>query len=489
MNGNRFDSVRVVDLLMIQMGTYDLQYRRPYLATANDHIIDGIVERLDRSPIYTPELFSGVANTFLEPTAAPESELIIPGDWDRQRYGFLLKVECTYRTGGKIIEYVQGYTNPQDIIVQPTRTFVDPQMEFYINSVTTVRETLEQSPNMTGFYTSAAETSHVLADNNFNGVYASDKTQRMRPEDVFATMSRASMQGEIVDGRSVLTNQAIKSDRRNNSALAYSSTLFQKYKEANQEANGVGQSEVQVLATARNLSAEEVAGMDPFMKAINNYKQNAGGVIGNMFRYRDLEAMAPHVDSVTKIMQMDNEARAESYWAGQGEDWGKANRYQQVATIIGHSMAAILLENMFTAFTLTCTNQHQSGSHLLTTGSDCETYVDDPASFEARFNEVLRRATHQVFHDVTWGNGIPFYAHVEIDLTHDTKIWLNLDHQGEVMFAIPSFTDSLAVPILTGNGELAVNNARSFDGIFSKLHQSGSLGRMPGMNRQAFGRI
>ncbi len=482
---SRYSSVTVTDLLMFQMGTYDLQYRRPYNLRVDDNIIGGLVERLDRSPIYTPELFSGIANTFLEPPAAAESRLLIPGNWDQQRFGFLMTVICEYRSGGKVVEYIQGYTDGCNIIQYPTNHVVDPNMSFFINSITTVRSTLEHSPGMTQAYNAVAETSHVLADNNFNGVYSQEKTQRMRPEDIFATMSRSHMRGEIVDGRSILSNQAIKSDRTNNSAMSYASTILQKYKEANQEVSEFGANEPTVLAKARGLSSEQVAGMDPFLKAITQHK---GGAVGNSFTYGELLRLAPHIDNVTQIGMMDQSARMQANWAGQYADWGEANRYTQVATIISHSLAAIMLEGMFTSFTFVATN-NTPGGRLAVTGPDYETYVDDPASLESRYFDVLNRAHAQVFHDVTWGNEIPFYAHCEINLRQDSKITLNLDHGGEYTYVVPSFTDSLMAPILTTNNDLAVNNAKGFDQIFTKLHESGSLGRVPHMNRAAFGRI
>lgn len=469
--------IRVTKMLIHATGTYNTQYRRPYATHLDRHGLDIISERLGSADKYTPNILAGVANQFIAPTAAPEKELTIANGWATPRLRFMMEVEITYATGTKLTEVLLGYTEHPGITPNGA---VDPRMEFFVNSTMQLRETIERTPYGNQVYSSIVDSSHVLADNGFSGLSSPTYDQRMRPEDVYALISRehipVSDMKNTFDMRTSLTNQAVKSRRSNSQAPNYMASILGNYRNAalSQE---FGQDYQEVLSQARGFAAENPASRDEFLKAISQIR---GTTVGNVFTWSDLLRLDPNSEAVTKMTHMNDTIRATVHQTGQTQSWQGADRDTQNASILSHSVPSIMMELMLTRLHFKSTN-HTVGGQPMTTIINALSFSNtDLAQY---LNTFIVRFEHEVMRDITYDNGVSYSLEMNVDLLGETWITLAIDNGSEVQYVTPSFCDALTVPVLTSNVDQAMMLATDFDNLHNTLQSN----TVPGLSGNTVG--
>lgn len=458
--------LRITKLLIHETGTYNQQYRRPYVTNLEAGTLNALSERLNGADKLMPSMMAGVANQFIAPSATPEKEVGIVGGWGERRMRFMMEVEHVYATGVKITEVILGYTNYAGITVSGA---VDPRMEFFVNSTLQVRNSIERTPMGNQTYSSVVDSSHVLADNNFTGLYTPEKDQRMRPEDVYSLMSRSHIpdMGNTLDMRTTLTNQAVKSRRSNSQAANYMAGILDNYKNATATSE-FGQGAQEILNTARGYAAELPAARDPFLMAISQIR---GTAVGNTFSYGDLRSLDPNVDAMTAAVFMQETQRAQTHSIGQTQLWGGADRDTSVATILSQSVPSLLMDLMLTRIVFKSSNRF--------IGGEVQTHVFDAQGFSnVDLSEFVRlfqiRLAHEILKDITYDNQVDFAIEMRVDLLGETWIGIEFDNHPRVDFVTPSFCDALTVPVLTSNQEASMTLARDFDMLFETVQNNTS---------------
>jgi hypothetical protein len=470
--------IRITKLLIHESGTYNPQYRRPYETTLDRSTLGALQERLDGSQEFSPAMMSGVANQFIRPQATPEREVNIVQGWGERRARFMMEVEHQYMTGGVITEVILGYTNYWGL---GTTGSIDPRMEFYVNSTMHIRNSIERSPMGNQIYSSVIDSSHVMADNNWGqggGIYNPEKDHRMRPVDVFSTMSRSHLPNAegILDMRTALTNTAVKSRRSNSMAANYMATILDTYKNAN-ATQEFGVHEQDILSQARGLVAENPATSDPFLSAV---AQVRGTSVGNVFSYGDLLSIDPGVDHVTVVQFMADAHRAQVHQAGQTQHWGGADLETHTATILSQAVPSLLMSLMLTGIGFKSTNR--------TVGGQIHTSLFDVVGFSSvdltPFAQQFKvRVEHEILKDLTFNNSMDFAIEMKVDLLGETWIRVSLNSGPMIDYVVPSFCDSLTVPVLTTNANLATRLATDFDMLFEQVREN----TIPGMTGNTVG--
>ena len=297
MHGTR---IKVTKLFLHETGSYNNQYRRSYNTNLTNGGMNIMLERLNNVSNYESTMMGGIANQFISPSATPEKQIVMANGWNERRMRFMMEIVHDYYTGGSITEVILGYTDHTGVNISGA---IDPHMEFYINSTLHMRNTVIRTAVGNQNQISISDSSHVLVDNNWTGIYSEVKDQRMRPEDVYCTMERANVVGfgddYVLDARAMGSTLAVKSRRANSSAANYMSQILKGYNQAAIECNfGEGVSELH--DKARSNVKENIAAKDPFLSAISQVR---GMPVGNTFTFNDLRMIDPNIEYVTRAQQ------------------------------------------------------------------------------------------------------------------------------------------------------------------------------------------
>lgn len=471
-------NIKIKKLLIHETGTYNDQFRRPYETTLDGQTLSVLQERLDGSDDFSASMMSGVANQFVKPMGSPERPVTIQHGWGERRARFMMEVEYDYMTGGKITEVILGYTSHMGMAGTGA---IDPNMEFYVNGTMHVRDTIERTPTGNHHFLSVIDSSHVLADNNWGdagGMYSAEKDHRMRPVDVFATMSRTHLPNPAttLDMRTTLTNSAVKSRRSNSMASNYMANILDSYKNATSKQE-FGMEERTILGDARGLVAEKSATGDPFLSAIANIR---GTPVGNVFNYRDLISLDPGTDYVTVVQFMGEAHRAQVHQAGQTQHWGGSDLETHAATVLSQAVPSLLMSLMLTGVGFKSTNR--------TIGGIVDTRLFDVVGFSTTdltpYAQAFKtRLEHEVLRDLTYGNSMDFAIEMRADLLGETWISISINNGPQIDYVVPSFADALTVPVLTSNPSLAVTLANDFNTLFETVRSS----TIPGMSGNTVG--
>lgn len=462
--------IKITKLVIADTGTYGNQHRRPYSTTLDANSISVIQERLANTSRYAPSLMGGVASGFIQPTANTECALAIPGGWDRPRLRFMMEVEYNYNTGGHVTEILLGWTSHVGIDMAGN---IDPQMEFFINSVIQTRNTVERTPTGNVNRVTVGETSHILVNPEWQGVYNPGHEQRIRPADMFAVMSRNRMNlgSDVLDTRSASTMQAMKSRRTNNNPANYMSSVMEGYKNA----FGAAQTSTDyqnTMMTARGFTEEKPANDDKFLSALRQVRGMP--FVSNNFVWADLVQIQGTVEHVTKVHLADPQQQAKMHHAGQTQDWGATDRLTQVASIISQSVPAIMLELGVTELALVATNMEGFGGQHQVTILKVLTF----ANLDIRpYLETLKiRIITEVMNDISYNGGVGYEIQMRVNVLGDTFLGIKLN--GEYAeYMVPSFSDAMLTPVTTKNNQLVDGISHDFEHLMGTLIDTNIMNR------------
>ena len=462
--------IRVTKCFIHETGTYNPQYRRPYQTCLTGPALSAIQERLHGMTRFDPAAMGGIANQFIQPSAAPEKMIDIPQGWSDQRLRFMLEVEHIEPIGTKTKELILGYTSHHGVSQMGS---IDPEMEFYVNSVIQVRDKLVPTAYGNQQQASVINSSHVLIDNNFSGIYNNiGGDQWIRPEDVYVVMNRSHLDGyghgdTLFDARYAARRMAVKSRRSNCLATNYMATVLEGYSHAikdNSAFSDFAPSQEEIFTKARGYTQEAIAARDFFLSAIASMRDMP---VGNSFRWDELLSLDPDAEQKTHVVLMAPAQRMTMHQAGQTADWGAVDRSTVVATILTHAVPGLLMDLGLTQVAFMATNR------VIDRVIGCQTHVAmqhvqgfsqniDLTPFAQAFELRLR---NEILRDISFDNQTDFHIEMVVDLVGETRINISVDGQPPVDYNAPSFCDALLAPIVTCNNDLTTTMASDFDSL------------------------
>ena len=467
---NQARGIRIVRLLVRDTGSYNVQYRRPYITTLDGVKLNVLTECLAGAQSYVPSMLAGVAGEFISLSAETEKTLEIDNGWDTPRMRFMMEIEYTHQIGTVVTEIIQGYTS--HVGVSANGVF-DPNMTFYANSTLQIRTTQTNTPIGNQNYGSVFDNSHIIVNQNYTDIYSPQTEQRMRPCDVYSAMAVNHLPdaGNIKNSNTLVTNIPAKSRRRNNTAESYMADVLENYRKAaesvslNGGGHGVG-GENDIFTEARSFSSESLINTDPFLKALSTMRQMPPS---NTFRFADLQMLDPNVnsDEVTKVMFMSSTERANAHHNGQTEYWHGSDLYTQTAAILSNTIPSVMMDNVGMLARFYATNR-ELGGNITVTVFNFEGFNRNMnmAQFATNFTNSI---IHGVLRSITQNNSIDFAIDMDVDLLGETKIKMSLDNGRIVDYSTPSFCDAMMVPVLTGIPNIANTLSRDFEGLFASL--------------------
>lgn len=458
--------IRVTKLLIHETGTYNPQFRRSYTTNLDNATMQSVIERVSGADKFKPLLMAGVANQFVMPSATPEKELAVPNGWNERRARFMMEIEHHYaQLGTTIIEVITGYTDHLGITGTGA---IDPNMTFYINSTMQIKTMHERTPMGVVPHMQVIDSSQLLADNNFSGIYTDAKDHRMRPEDVYSTMSRLNTELEAgtVDMRTTLTNVAVKSRRANTLPANYMASIMDNHRSA-QITQDYGTGVQDVLVTARGLVAENSVVRDPFISAMSQVR---GQPANNWFVFRELLQLDPNAasDQVCVIQILGQTHQHEVHHAGQTQYWGGSDRDTHAASVLSQGVPALMMELMLMRIVFKASN-HTVGGQIVSQVLDVEGFSNiDMRPYVQNFQLQLE---HVLLRDLSFNGQIGFNIEMQVDLLGETWITVQFESDPPVKYVTPSFADALMTPVITSDPQQALNVARDFELLIDNVTQ------------------
>lgn len=463
--------IRVLNLLLQETGTYNPMYIRPYVSHVTKDVIDVIQQRVEQHGTVSANTFAGIASNIIAPSAANSGMIPIPNGWQEKRMSFILTLEANSNLTGNKIIYVQGYT---DYLGIATSGAIDPNMRFYINSMTVVSRNIINTPMGAQYSDRVLETTQVIngklfteqyqhyANTNNYGVYG------LRPYDIF--MSSQSNQflssfNNLNDTRVRLDNKPMtnKTNRANNLPTNFLKTLVNNY---NQSAHigelGIGVTDV--YSNAASLSTDGIGNNNDFIRTIELYTGIANSVT---FTIQVLESIESNLSAVTNFIRIGNTQLVGVHTAGESEYWHGANRETVAATLLSNAVPALMLEYMLNKINFRSTNQDITGN-MSTIIIDAKSITN--LDLTASFNLFKHRLETELLLDLTYGNQIAYMLDMECNIFGESKISISLDSGPLIQYTTPSFCDSLLVPVYTLDKNNLYTLTHDMNQIFSGVN-------------------
>lgn len=446
--GYGYAKVEIVKFILQETGTYNQQWRRSFESNLTHQIQNNILENCDQAGRITPGLLTGIANQFIKPSATPERPVMIANGWDTRRFRFFMEVHSQSHMGTTQIQYVTGYT---DYAGGTATGALDPNMIFYINAVNTTKSSIRTTPMGSQTVQSMMDSSHLLYKQDYQGIYGTNITHKMRPEDVFVGMQNADLQSDAAetgmnsdfqDIRTHLTTRPVKASRRHASSPVYVAGILDSYVQT-KRSDVAGVSSLELYDTAGQHMAAARVNEDPFVKKLMDSTGKGG-----MFTYNELLRIDPTIDSRKIIAPLTPALRATLHQAGQTNGWQGSDYETQFATTLSQAVPGYMLDNCFQSIRFRATNDGAHGIivHVVDYASLMQGL--DPAPFLAAFTFTTQKTLLQ---DLTFNNQINFTLEMSCNLIGDTNIQLSLNGGPVVPYVAPCFCDALTSPLITAD--------------------------------------
>lgn len=465
-------SMRVARFVIQETGTYNQQYRRPYEAQLTSEAKNTILDTIDRTKSISATTMAGVSNLVLSARAAPESNIMIPNGWGTRRLRFFMEIVTEDRTGMMhTSEYIVGYTDHCGLSLS---NHIDPNMVFYINGVNITRTRTMATPLGNQVHHNLLDASHVLVNNQYEGMYGNNKVFTLRPEDVYDQMDNRELaeglDGFAVDGRTMLTSSATKSNRGNAIVPNYVASLLNSYLQISRDHNQADQGSI--IRDARSTVQSGTISEDPFMSFVRGKYAMSGG---DHFTYQDLLSLDPNVVNVTHVAPVNEALRGSMHHMGQTADWGSSDLTTQAATQIAQSLPSYMLQFGINKLRMHSTNL-DIGGVITTIPSDVRSF-NSGEDLTRNIQALIFRMEHELMRGITFNGSMGYMLEVTCDLLGET--WINLSLNGEppTCYVAPSFCDALMAPVVTSNFTILDGLANDFDALMKDIiDRDSSLG-------------
>lgn len=464
-------------LIIQETGTYNQQFLRPWQTHVDFEIQNAFTSIAQQYGTNIPLMvFNDVSGGFLQKQANPDSPIGIPNGWGERRIRFFLETQHEYITGGKIKSYYLGYTDHTGVSVSGA---IDPRMFFFVNSFVRTRTHLINTPSGMAEKEEVFESKQML--HGGNRAYDPNQVLSMRPQELYRffnpdselmNLGAQTMGTVISDTRLQIPSIGTLTDRSNNTPTSYTSNVFGGIlsNSSNHEL-GLPKSEcVNAYISTMENGSDNVA-KDPLFKSISNAH---GSLASGRFTYSDLMKIEPNVYNVTNYIVVPAAEKGKLHQAGMTSEWHGSDICTKSAASLGHSVPALMTENMITRIVLTSTNADFGGkinTQIIHANSfsngDMRRYYDRfRASFEALLNT-----------EITYRNALTYMLEMNVDLLGETWIKISIDGSPVYDYVTPSFSDGLFSPLISSNRENVLNVASDFNCVYETALDSLYTGR------------
>lgn len=445
-NGQR--NMSITRVLLIDTGTYNDQFLRPYEMKITHQVEQEVRDRIQTSNGKFSNLtFHDIHNQILSPSEKPEAQVGIINGWETRRLRFLIEIEIDTKVGGKVIERVTGYTDHAGIL----NGNVDPNMTLFINNTARFREVTFMTPNGPVKQYQKADNSQIIADNTFQGIRSHQQyLSMMRPEDVFGTIATQSYVDNVntIDVSHVVNHTATKNARSNNNPAEYLTSLYNAYQDAFVASSDFGQTSSDIYDQAKNAVRSPSAATDSFINAIRNIRGEMS-LPTNHFRYADLLMLDPTIESrvtyITKTANVERFNHVPTHERGATQGWHGYDYHTSAANMIAQAIPGMMIDCGIAMIAFRSSN-FAGGNQFMSVVTAAEGFVNVDLSND--ISNFLRRVELELMTGLSLNHQIAFGIEVFSDFLNDSRITITINNES-ITFVMPTFCDSILSPVIT----------------------------------------
>lgn len=484
-NGDHVKSMKINKFMVIETGTYNDMWLRPYQTTVNQKAIEDLAHDMvarrhsvsnkvgypdvNYSTI-VPASIAKAATGIITPTAFKTERANIPNGWGERRVRFVLEVETVSTLGTTSIYFFQGYS---DIPGITQSGYIADDMVFHINSMVCI--TRNQEYSSLGYRTvdRVVCSTQYLANHEYQGAYEIGQQYLMRPCDIYDGINTRHSLNELgkIDSNewyntTKVVNRTMKpSSRANNSSVDYMSKLLTSYQAGLQEVE-YGQNRWSHLDFGASLVTEESPYSNPFLARLGHIQ---GQNYSTKFYYANLQNIDPYIVHNTNLTIKGPVDKAKSHYAGQTEHWEGADYPTLVATILANAVPSIMLDCLITSMTFRSTNNDIGGRiTTIPVGFKSLTSADLTESVQ-RF---IYKFDNEVIPHISYNNMELYSLHMSVDVFGDTRIDIQVGNNPMTTFTVPSFCDNLIAPVMTSEKDYYLHISNDIEQINMYLNSA-----------------
>jgi len=474
-------------LMFFEVGSYHALAIRPYQTHADAQSLGIFNDVTFGGTNLNPNAIAQGCDGLVRPVAQASGNANIAGGWDETRFVFLMNVSIE-KMGTTIHQVLSGYTDHMGLSLQGS---LNPEMRLHFNNSVEIRQSQILGPNGRQMQMAVRDASHIMTDSvgNVNSPTAGgwgnaqnnmNYACSMRPQDIFHRVGGSALLQE-----SVYTNNAIdsrvsfiqgpkKSRRSNASAPIYLSRLLSAHQTAERNSMDAMDDDLAIYDAAKGSVAEQSMMDDGFLSSLDAHSQI---MATGSLTYGELCMSNPHVDQICEVVK--RKAGAPIHHGRDANHWNGANNETLIATILSHSVPALMLDLMLLGVEFTATNSTMDTDYAVAvTGANSFAENIDLTPYVTRFIDRLKL---EILSDISRRNRISFGIQMRCDIVSDTVIDITLDGNTE-RFSMPSFCDALTTPVFTNQRTDLDNVANDIISISSNLettHQMHSVAQTP----------
>lgn len=435
-------------LAMVETGTYNDMWRRPYTSTVDNYTMPQLTEVTNNGQDISAQRLATVASSIIRPSASAESQILIPNGWGQTRFRFYLEIEHQTHAAGCIVQYLTGYTDHPEI---SHSGLLDPNMRLFFNSNVTVKEIVEMTPMGAQTRVVPVDASQILRGDYSGAVGRNDYS--MRPEDIYHQMNSTAWAGDdqnvdIYDGRIMFSNGIRKSARNNGVASNFLHKLMLANRAALANVDAASDPMDFTGSAAGSIQEATISG-DMTLSAM---MRETGLVETGSITYADLCRMAPMTDNVCTVSLNRNLTRHSTpvNYAGDSEHWAGSNQETVLATMLVQAVPALLMDLLLTDVTFYATNGRTGQMEVTVTDGHSLIFGMDPVPALENFR--IRLFT-DVLAGMTLNNHITLTINQSADFRGDTTLDISINGYPAVPFSTASFADALNTSLITSSAD------------------------------------
>jgi hypothetical protein len=492
-------SIQVEMLLVVPTGTYQQQWRRPFVTQLDNNNITQVYDvvshayhdfmlrkkngSLPANAAYDidPMQLSAISSSFIKPAMGAEApaRLNLKHSLEFQTARFVLRIAVQRHGAVEPQRFVMtGYTSHMGILQKAGRAglnqsdyTLDPLMELTINSVMEVRKVTRNY----GYGDQIAWEMHavhqVLVDTEFRSV-DDPNVIRMRPYEVTSALSRmhdprTAQRGiDVTDTRYMQTTAPEFSDVHNTNPNNYMAKILGGLAAGRDAAIETNMSSlVGQYTQAGRILRDPISREDPFLKALASFDD---GIVSATFKFRDLLAIDPNADSdqVCKINMRDFNAyvnkRGENMAYGRDtQTWNGRDLATEWAVQVTNMLPPMMMDLAMRRVEVFASNSFER----MCKATNAWPFVEGvDLSPQMRTLDIL---FYEQFVRPMTGDGdwMRYDLDIVADLYGDIVIGLSLNGSPRETFVFPAFMGSAMAPVLTSQPDTLDHIASEFKNL------------------------
>lgn len=483
------DGLSLLGVTLVETGTYDPEFLRPYVVSATRDHIDEFADIVsEEGGLVTSSMVAGIAGNIMSyNNRVSDRDLVeIENGWDEKRFSFIIEViereRDEYDFGNpdkEVVTYVSGFTNCMDIAERTNvnrgsrseaEIFIAPDTEFFVSNIRRVERATRRIKTNNQLIVPS-----YYKRNSYRG--SRDELFTLRPKDVFMNQSvnaivdrRSGDEVVRINNANRLTGSQIKPSRATNlSPASYLSSTVNALTRAEtqshqRDAYGAydsnGGRRDTIYSEAKSLLREDTAyEANSFLQMLRrktSFEKDQAFTweeLKSIFGDRELEDLA-EVHQTDSIEQDVRQAQA-----GEGAGWDNntnSGRNAVFATVLKQTLPAYAVESMIYACRIEASNilsrseSSSARSGALVTVSDVVWAAKLTQQMEDRLiDEFEGNIANSVLCDLSINNAIDYDIVVELNWRFDSFINVSIEGGEMLEFPTAGFANSLTSPIIT----------------------------------------